>query len=403
MVYLDVTGACKSPRSTGIQRVTRRIFQELARRVPITPISWNLVGNRYQFLGRRERAILEQPARFLTRPAARPELRGEYFPAELHRQIFRKSIQLQDQLQPDDVLLLPDIFRDGRLRKLPALISETTARSVAIFHDAAALRLSLLNQRARAKFERYITSLAKFDLVVCVSEASRNDLLQLWAELGATPTQAAVETWPVEPFGPNENLGSNQFRPLILCVGSFEPRKNHITLLRAADALWQAGLDFELNLIGRSTSSFGSRVKAELRKLLRAGRSVRWLKQVNDELLHRAYQECRFTVYPSLMEGFGLPITESLSHGKPCVCGGNGALGEVARGGGCLIVDQTSHAALADGMKRLLSDRQLYARLCHEARERKLRSWSDYIDKLLTHLQPANCPKAGGACLPGDI
>src|SRR5205807_3872638 len=241
------------------------------------------------------------------------------------------------------------------------------------------------------------------DLVVCVSEASRNDLLQLWAELGATPTQAAVETWPVEPFGPNENLGSNQFRPLILCVGSFEPRKNHITLLRAADALWQAGLDFELNLIGRSTSSFGSRVKAELRKLLRAGRSVRWLKQVNDELLHRAYQECRFTVYPSLMEGFGLPITESLSHGKPCVCGGNGALGEVARGGGCLIVDQTSHAALAGGMKRLLSDRQLYARLCHEARERKFRSWSDYIDKLLTHLQPANCPGAGGACLPGDI
>src|SRR5205807_109869 len=213
MVYIDVTGACKSPRSTGIQRVTRRIFQELARRIPITPISWNLVGNRYQFLGRREHAILEQPARFLTRPAARPELRGEYFPAELHRQIFRKSIQLQGQLQPDDVLLLPDIFRDGRLRKLPPLISETTARSVAIFHDAAALRLSLLNQRARAKFERYITSLAKFDLVVCVSEASRNDLLQLWAELGATPTQAAVETWPVEPFGPNENLGSNQFRP----------------------------------------------------------------------------------------------------------------------------------------------------------------------------------------------
>src|SRR5437588_1502786 len=124
MVYLDVTGACKSPRSTGIQRVTRRIFQELARRVPITPISWNLVGKRYQFLGRREHAILEQPARFLSRPAARPELRGEYFPAELHRQIFRKSIQLQDQLQPADVLLLPDIFRDGRLRKLPPLISE---------------------------------------------------------------------------------------------------------------------------------------------------------------------------------------------------------------------------------------------------------------------------------------
>ena len=98
MVYLDVTGACKSPRSTGMQRVTRRLFQELSLRVSVTPISWNLVGNRYQLLGRRERTLLEEPSRFLRRPRARPEFRGEYFPAELHRQIFRKSIRLENQL-----------------------------------------------------------------------------------------------------------------------------------------------------------------------------------------------------------------------------------------------------------------------------------------------------------------
>jgi len=387
MVYIDVTGACKSPRSTGIQRVTRRIFQELARRVPITPISWNLVGNRYQFLGRRERAILEQPARFLTRPAARPELRGEYFPAELHRQIFRKSIQLQDQLQPDDRFLLPDIFRDGRLGKLPPLISETTARSVAIFHDAAVLRLSLLSERERAKFERYITSLANFDLVICVSEASRADLLQLWAELGATPTETVIETWPVEPSVLGEDRSSKDSRALVLCVGSFEARKNHLVLLHAANALWETGLEFDLELIGRSTGAFGGKVEAELRKLRRSARPVRWLKQVNDEVLNRAYRRCRFTVYPSLMEGFGLPIAESLIHGKPCICGGNGALGEVARDGGCLIVDQTSSDTLGQGIKKLLVDQKTYSRLCEEARSRRFRSWSDYMDRLLAHLQ----------------
>jgi glycosyltransferase involved in cell wall biosynthesis len=115
---------------------------------------------------------------------------------------------------------------------------------------------------------------------------------------------------------------------------------------------------------------------------------VRWLQHVDDVTLLRAYRECRFTVYPSLMEGFGLPIAESLWHGKPCVCGGNGALGEVARGGGCLIVDQTSPEALADGIKTLLQDRQLYSRLTDEARARKFRSWSDYIEKLLMHLRP---------------
>jgi glycosyltransferase involved in cell wall biosynthesis len=119
---------------------------------------------------------------------------------------------------------------------------------------------------------------------------------------------------------------------------------------------------------------------------------------VNDETLHEVYRSCRFTVYPSLFEGFGLPIAESLWHGKPVVCGGNGALGEVACGGGCLIVDQTSAEALADGIKKLLVDRPLYARLRDEARARKFRSWADYTNKLLAHLQTT--PRAEAAsCL----
>ena len=387
MVFLDVTGACKSPRSTGMQRVTRRIFQELNRRVSVTPVSWNVVGNRYQFLGRRERTILENPSRFLARASARPEFRGEYFPAELHRHFFRKSIRLEKQLQDGDVLVLPDIFRDSRLKKLPTLISKPGVRSVAIFHDAVALRLPALHPKAQTKFEKYIVALANFDLVICVSEASRRHLLELWSELGATPVTTVVETWPIEPVAAGNNQSSKNSRAMILCVGSFEARKNHLALLRAADALWNSGIEFELELIGRSTGAFGSKVETELRKLHRLQRPVRWLKQVNDELLERAYQACRFTVYPSLMEGFGLPIAESLIHGKPCICGGNGALGELARGGGCLIVDQSNADAIASGIKTLLLDQPFYSRVCAAAGARKFRSWSDYIDKLLTHLQ----------------
>jgi glycosyltransferase involved in cell wall biosynthesis len=196
-----------------------------------------------------------------------------------------------------------------------------------------------------------------------------------------------VETWPIEPIAQSPNRASKDAQPLVLCVGSFERRKNHVTLLRAANAVWESGLEFELELIGRSTGAFGRKVTAELRKLRRSARPVRWLKQVNDDVLQRAYQACRFSVYPSLMEGFGLPIGESLIHGKPCICGGNGALGEVARGGGCLVVDQTKAESLADAMKTLLVDRELYSRLCHEARARKFRLWPDYIGKLVAHLQ----------------
>ena len=387
MLFLDVTGACKSPRSTGMQRITRRIFQELAARDSVTPISWNTVGNRYQLLGRRERALLERPSQFLTKPSGRPEFRGEYFPAELHRQIFRKSIRLENELREGDVMLLPDIFRDGRLKKLPPMISKQGVRWVAIFHDAAALRLTSLYPKGRDKFENYIVTLSKFGLVVCVSESSREDLRQRWSELKAAPTKTAVETWPVEPLSPSKDGPSIPPRATVLSVGSFEPRKNHLTLLSAANSLWAEGVEFDLELIGRSTGTFGGKVESELRKLHRHGRPLRWLKQVSDDVVDQAYRGCRFTVYPSLMEGFGLPIAESLSYGKPCICGGNGALGEVARGGGCLVVDQTKVDSIADAMKKLLLDQEMYSRLSAEASGRQFGSWSDYTDRLLAHLQ----------------
>ena len=370
-----------------MQRITRRIFRELTARGSVTPISWNTVGNRYQLLGRRERALLEQPSQFLTKPSARPEFRGEYFPAELHRQIFRKSIRLENELRSGDVVLLPDIFRDSRLKKLPPLVSKQGVRWVAIFHDAAALRLSSLYPKGRDKFENYIVTLAKLDLVICVSEASREDLLQRWSELKAGPTKTVVETWPVELLSPTKDRTSTAPRATVLSVGSFEPRKNHLTLLEAANSLWAEGLEFDLELIGRSTGTFGGKVESELHKLHRDGRPVRWLKQVSDDVVDQGYRGCRFTVYPSLIEGFGLPIAESLSHGKPCICGGNGALGELAQGGGCLIVDQTKADSVADGMKKLLLDQEMYSRLCSEACDRKFGSWSDYTDRLLSHLQ----------------
>lgn len=387
MVFIDVSGACKSPRNTGIQRVTRNICRELREHLPTTPISWNRVGNRYQLLGQRERNLLEQSFKVSSGPIARPEIRGENFFAELHRQFFRAGIRLNDKLGADDVLLVPDIYRDGRLKEMPRLLAQTKARTVAIFHDAAALSLPQLYPKAGPRFRAYIDSLATFDLVICVSNASRFELLRLWSEAGVAATETVVETWPIEPSNVTDrNESVSRSSNLIVCVGSFEPRKNHLALLRAAERLSKAGVAFELELIGRSTGDFGGKVVSELRRLQRVGLNVRWSKQVNDQTLRDAYSKCRFTVYPSLMEGFGLPILESLSHGKPVICGGNGALGEVARGGGCLIVDQTDEEALAGGMKEMLIDQAIYERLCSEARARRFRSWADYLDKLLAHL-----------------
>ena len=386
MVFLDVTSSCKSAKNTGMQRMTRALYLHLRNRLPVTPLCWNKKGGCYQYLGRRELKVLQTPFRILSGPTAKPEWRGETFLAELHRLAFRKTVRLENQITAGDILLIPDFYSDVRTQRLPELIAKTGIQSVAIFHDAAALRLPHLSNKAQVRFQNYLKSLAAFAQVICISHESRNDLLRRWHEYGSSPTATRVEPWPIEFDRAVRGADSVGARNMIACVGSFEPRKNHLTLLAAAEKLWLQGHDFELQLVGRTTGYYAPKMLPAVWRLQRRGRPLRWLRHVNDETLHEVYRSCRFTVYPSLFEGFGLPIAESLWHGKPCICGGNGALGEVARGGGCLIVDQTSDGAIAAGLKKLLTDQKTYMQLCLQARARKFRSWADYIEKLLDHL-----------------
>ena len=387
MIFLDVTSSCKSVKNTGMQRMTRALYLHLGNHLPITPVCWNKKGKCYQHLGRLELEILQSPFRVLSKATAKPEWRGETLLAELRRLAFRKTIRLENQTASADILLVPDLYSDVRTQRLPELITKTGIRIVAIFHDAAALRLPRLSDKAQMRFQNYLKSLAAFAQVICISHESCDDLLRRWHEYGSSPTTTCVEPWPIEFDRAVRAADSVRARNMIACVGSFEPRKNHLTLLAAAERLWLQGHDFELQLVGRTTDYYAPKMLPAVWRLQRRGRPLRWLRHVNDKTLHEVYRSCRFTVYPSLFEGFGLPIAESLWHGKPCICGGNGALGEVARGGGCLIVDQTSEDALAAGIKNLLTDQQTYSRLCTEARARKFRSWSDYIEKLLEHLQ----------------
>jgi glycosyltransferase involved in cell wall biosynthesis len=400
-IFIDVTSSCRSVQNTGVQRMARKIFSELSRFTHVRPISWNIIGNFYVELGGTEYRLLTQPFEIRSHPMARPEFRGQDPFTEFWRFLRRRRIPIEKEVGPNDVFFVPDIFRDLRRKRLPEFLKQTQARKVAIFHDATDLRLSSVYGDRSRKSRPYLEALALFDLVICVSEEARDDLHYFWKKYGCGRAETCIEPWPGEFDGFGVPGHVRAFKAatcrrtrklennLVLYVSSFHGRKNHLGLLRAVENLWRDGLRFELHLIGRNVGMPFNRIVREIWKLQMRGRRLRWLRHVNDEMLLRAYDDCRFTVYPSLMEGFGLPIAESLAHGKPCVCGGNGALGEVARDGGCLIVDQTSKHALAAGIKTLLSDEEIYARLSAEARARKFRSWSDYIAKLLEHLRLA--------------
>ena len=111
-----------------------------------------------------------------------------------------------------------------------------------------------------------------------------------------------------------------------------------------------------------------------------------YLEYVDDAELTSLYRRSHFTVYPSLEEGFGLPILESLWHGKPCVCADFGAMEEVARDGGCLRVDVRSAEQIKQAMERLLVEDGLWEALTREAASRSIKTWPEYAREVSTVL-----------------
>lgn len=102
--------------------------------------------------------------------------------------------------------------------------------------------------------------------------------------------------------------------PTLLMVGTLEPRKNHLTTLKACRELWRQGWQGQLLLIGRA----GWQHDAVLQAIADMPRDkLLWLADASDAELQVAYQRSALLVFPSWEEGFGLPIVEALSYGTP--------------------------------------------------------------------------------------
>lgn len=139
---------------------------------------------------------------------------------------------------------------------------------------------------------------------------------------------------------------------IVLTVSAKRPHKNLLRLLAAIAAIPQERRPL-LVLPGYPTSH-----EQELRD--RAGQlgiagDVRFLGWVDSAQLEGLYAAAACFVFPSLYEGFGLPVLEAMARGVPVACSGRGALDEVA-GGAALRFDPESEAAIADAIERLLSD-----------------------------------------------
>ena len=228
--------------------------------------------------------------------------------------------------------------------------------------------------------------------VLAISVNTANDLNRLvptsqtktlvtW--LAATPVQCLKEPslsalLPVEP-------------PFVLSVGTLEPRKNLPRLLEAWQQLSaEQRRGHRLLVVGATGWLVG-----DMAARVGDDASVVFAGHVSDDQLAACLQAATSFVYPSLYEGFGLPVLEAMAAGVPVLTSGVGATLEVA-GDAALLVDPESVPEIREGLLRLLADGQLRAQLTKAGRARAAQfSWQQTTEKTLAAIVQAIGQRSG--------
>jgi glycosyltransferase involved in cell wall biosynthesis len=173
----------------------------------------------------------------------------------------------------------------------------------------------------------------------------------------------------MEP-GPELDALRSRYRldaPFVLNVGRLEPRKNLERLIRAFDTV-RRRVDARLQLVLVGHDDFRSDTVRRAAEAL-PDSAVRFLGPVPDDVLPGLYNLASVLAYPSLVEGFGMPVLEAMACGTPVLSSPRGALPEV--GGDCVVwAEPEDPDAIASGIERLLTDSDERFRLRRAGLER---------------------------------
>jgi glycosyltransferase involved in cell wall biosynthesis len=267
-------------------------------------------------------------------------------------------------LDGNDVFFAPNFFVPRR--HLAAVRS-----LVPTVHDLAFLRLPHTVQgETLANLHRHLPGvLFAADALIAVSAATASDLEDL---AGVSRRRVHVIHEGVDPsfFTPNPSPPYGLPPRYLLFVSTLEPRKNVVNLLEGFARAVAAGYPGEMLLVGRWGWHAEAAQEALERSPVRA--RIRHLDYLDREALSGVMRGAEALVFPSLLEGFGLPVVEAMACGVPVIVSRASSLPEVAGEAG-LYVDPACPGEIASAILRLASDDNLRKTLSNAGRERARR------------------------------
>jgi len=263
-----------------------------------------------------------------------------------------------------------DLFH-GMNQRLPR---KRFRRTVCTFHDLFVLSAEYSTPEFRARFTRLAKDAAeRADLIVCVSQFTAS---QVEGFLGVEPARLRVVhhgTRFLDPPIPSER------EPWILHVGAVQVRKNLMALIEAFEAaappLWR--------LVLAGGDGYGARLIRDRAAASPARERIEFTGWVDDAQLAELYRRSSVFAFPTLDEGFGIPVLEAMSWGLPVIASNQSSLPE-ACGDAALLVDARDPEALAAALRRVIADAALAGELSERGRERaRRRPWSAAAEETL--------------------
>lgn len=295
-------------------------------------------------------------------------------------------------IAPSDVLLTGELFNNFERPGIEAFLRSSTCRAYAIFHDAIPLRHPEFTwPHSVQRHPSYMKMLSLFDGVFGVSQHSSIVLEEYWEWLGyeyspsVKSLQLGADGLFPEPLIPEDSHGEGFD---VMMLGIIEKRKGHDLALDACSRLWDDGLEFTLHIVGRANPYFGKDIESRIKRMIKAGRSIKLHGHIEDAELKRLIPSMDLLLFASRSEGCGLPVLESLWSGLPVLSAKLQPVRETSRFGGVSFFEREDSEGLANQLRRLIVNRNLVSDLKNSIQSSILPTWKMTAKEVLDTIQP---------------
>ena len=358
-IYIDITNLRRTERITGIQRVVSEIVKYLQMNQECRVI---LLSYRYE----------------------------DKIYSQVNGADAGKDIRLSD-LERKSIFFDIDNVWNMWIRRSTVLpvLSERGIKCVLYLYDIIPVtHPQYVHQNTIVNFLDYLAAYLKYaDLILTSAENTKRELIALCDKLEITmPPVEIVPLGTAEIDGDyvEKNMGGKIRNKYLLMVGTIEPRKNHELLLDAYDAgLKDLGIDIVF------AGHYGwnvEKLKKRIESHLDYKKNIHLFENPDDDTLHALYHHAMFLVFPSYIEGYGLPIVEALQRQLPVLAADIPVLHEVGKEY-CDYFSPDDPMELSGIVKKYMSDEELYRKRKRKIQNYCIRTWQEVGKDMIDHIK----------------